>query len=166
MGVEIERKFLVHRDLWEQIAVLDTVQATANSMDQGYLSRGLVTVRIRNATQGAFLTIKGPETDGSRLEFEYPIPSTEAREMLENLAQSRLQKTRYTLEYGEGTGRHLWEVDIFGGALEGLILAEVELQNRQDPVDLPPWVATEVTGNFEYHNSTLASKQQIPTLDL
>ncbi len=166
MGVEIERKFLVHRDLWEQIAVLDAVQATANLMDQGYLSRGEVTVRIRNASKGAFLTIKGPEADGSRLEFEYPIPSAEATEMLDQLAQSRLQKTRYTFEYGEGAGRHLWEVDVFAGVLKGLILAEVELQNRHDPVDLPPWVSTEVTGNFDYHNSTLASKQQIPALNL
>jgi len=146
MPVEIERKFLVkHKDLPPLENGIPIVQ--------GYLStdkNNVVRVRLKGLK--GILTIKGKVDNLVRSEFEYPIPARDAREILKNLCiQPLISKNRYEVKY-EGL---IWEIDVFHGANEGLILAEVELEKADQTVKLPPWVKEEVSGDFRYSNSNL-----------
>ncbi len=146
MGVEIERKFLVAGDSWRQQA------GEGLSCRQGYLVSGQgKTVRVRILGEEAFLTIKGPTAGISRSEFEYAIPSGDAAELLA-LCETRVEKTRYFIPHGG----LVWDLDVFGGANEGLVMAEVELESEGQPVELPEWAGREVSGDPRYYNSYLA----------
>jgi adenylate cyclase len=150
VGVEIERKFLVRRDWWHPAGA-------GERMRQGYLSTNVnSTVRVRLITVGdarqAKLTIKGPIVGLSRLEFEYDIPADDADVLLERLAGAVIDKTRYR----ERHGAHVWEIDVFHGANEGLLVAEVELASEGEEPIRPPWLGEEVTEDRRYANSALA----------
>ena len=151
MAIEIERKFLVDKTRWQP--AVEGVRYR-----QGYLCPGTgITVRIRVAGEQAFVTIKGPTRGYSRAEYEYPIPLSDAEEMLTNLCQQPLiEKTRYRVEYAG----HWWEVDVFGGANKGLILAEIELPREDTRFSLPPWIDREVSGDPRYFNSALTRTPQ------
>ena len=146
MGVEIERKFLINEKK------LPTLK-NGYDIKQGYIQTvDQTTVRIRIRDREAFLTIKGKSQGASRLEFEYPIPLNDAEEMLTNLCHaSRVEKTRYLVEH-EG---HTWEVDIFEGSNQGLIIAEIELKSEGETFSLPEWVSEEVTHDKRYFNVNL-----------
>jgi adenylate cyclase len=146
MGIEIERKFLIDRDK------LGTLK-NGYQIKQGYIQTvDHTTVRVRIRDKEAFLTIKGKSEGTSRLEFEYPIPLHDANDMLNNLCQkSFIDKTRHLVKH-EG---HVWEVDIFKGSNEGLVVAEVELTNENENFSLPNWVTKEVTDDIRYFNSNL-----------
>jgi adenylate cyclase len=127
-------------------------------MVQGYLARESgVAVRLRIAGASAWLTIKGP---GGLLrpEFEYAIPPADAREMLALCAGRSLAKTRHDVPHGG----LVWEVDVFEGALAGLVIAEVELPDAAQVLDLPPWAGREITGEGRYANAALASAEAPP----
>jgi CYTH domain-containing protein len=146
MPFEIERKFLVKEEL-----VPDGEKSIR--IVQVYLSTDPErTVRIRLADDQAYLTIKGSASGIARLEFEYPIPAEDARELL-HLAVSRpVEKIRREI-YLEGKK---WEVDFFEGANEGLVLAEIEMNTEDEVFVIPDWVDEEVTGDWRYHNSYLS----------
>jgi adenylate cyclase len=146
MAVEIERKFLVREDTWMD-------GATGVRIAQGYLSLDPArSVRVRLAGENAWLTVKGAPSGIHRAEFEYPIPADDARALLEICLPSVIDKTRYRIHFGG----HLWEIDVFHGANEGLVLAEVELADESIMPDLPPWAGEEVSTDPRYHNSNLA----------
>lgn len=152
MGVEIERRFLVAADGWQA-----HVQ-TGRKLEQGYIcaSEGGVTVRVRHDGRGGWITLKAPSgvDAATRLEFEYHVPLADARCLLSR-CRSRLSKERFSLGLpGEG----LWVVDRFFGANEGLLLAEVELDDPATPISLPPWLGIEVTGDGRLSNAALASR--------
>lgn len=150
MGQEIERKFLVRADSWRE--EVDRV----THMVQGYLptSQG-VTVRVRIAGERAFLTIKGATSGISRAEFEYAIPVVDAEQILSTLAgPGVIDKQRHVVTHA---GRR-WEVDVFAGDNEGLVLAEVELESADDVVDLPDWAGAEVSDDPRYFNVALSSR--------
>ena len=48
-----------------------------------------------------------------------------------------------------------WEVDVFHGENEGLIVAEIEVPDEQTKFDLPDWIGEEVTGDRRFNNSHL-----------
>jgi adenylate cyclase len=150
MGLEIERKFLV-RDL----SVLAGVPGTA--FRQGYLSTDPErSVRVRRSGDVAFVTVKGltGPSGTTRAEFEYPIPAEDADAMLDELAlRPLIEKTRYRVEAG---GR-LWEIDVFSGANDGLVVAEVELPTEDAAVVVPSWAGAEVTGDPRYYNANLVA---------
>lgn len=149
MGVEIECKFLIDK------TKLPTLK-NGYAIKQGYIQTADHTaVRIRIRDKEAFLTIKGKCRGASRLEFEYPIPLSDAEEMLTNLCQSSLiEKTRYLVEH-EG---HTWEIDVFDGSNKGLIVAEIELESEDEDFSLPEWVSEEVTQDTRYFNSNLIER--------
>ena len=153
MALEIERKFLVDRARFSDLLERGELGA-GESMQQGYVAtRGRVTVRLRVAGDRAWLTLKGPTVNTSRSEFEYAVPPSDARQMIAELCEGPLiVKTRYRHEYRG----HVWEVDVFEGDNAGLVLAEVELSRVDEPVELPPWIADEVSGDPRYFNSYLA----------
>ena len=147
MGREIERKFLVKDDGWRKGAV-------GKLYCQGYISRDEQrAVRVRIVEDQGFLTIKGRHNDLTRLEFEYEIPLTDARELLDTLCQPPLiEKTRYRVNYAG----NIWEIDVFGGDNAGLIVAEIELSREDQPFELPSWAGREVTGDPRYLNTNLS----------
>ena len=146
MPRETERKFLVTSDAWRGRALGVTYR-------QGYLSTVPERiVRVRTAGAEAFLTVKGPTTDNSRLEFEYHIPLADAEQMLALCEGPLVEKTRFEIPHA---GR-IWQVDEFLGDNRGLIVAEVELASAADAIDIPDWIGTEVSGDPRYYNSNLA----------
>lgn len=146
MALEIERKYLI--DL-EKISPLEN----GIRIKQGYLSinkNAVVRVRVKN--DKAYLTIKGSNSGIARLEFEYEIPLDEANEMLEKLCQKPvIDKTRYLINHEN----HTWEVDVFYGDNEGLVVAEVELLREDEHINLPIWIKEEVSHDDRYFNSNL-----------
>jgi adenylate cyclase len=148
MGCEIERKFLVADDSWRGSA------DSGARFIQGYLSRGpRCTVRVRiSEDREAWVTLKGRPTGISRPEFEYPVPVEDAIELLEMCGPERVEKTRFRVPFGD----HTWEVDVFSGANEGLVLAEVELEDESDEPEMPPWIGAEVSDDPRFSNSSLA----------
>lgn len=148
MGKEIERKYLIDKEKWERVE-----KPKGDYYRQGYLlTDPQKTIRVRLTDTDAFLTIKGLSIGAARPEFEYKIPADEAKELLDNFASSELIKTRYKINLGN----HIWEVDEFLGDNEGLIVAEIELQNEDESFVIPEWVATEVTSEEKYYNSQLS----------
>ncbi len=150
MGIEIERKFLV-----DPTALGDL--GTGIVIKQGYIpTQGKTVVRARIKGEQAFLTIKGAAgTNGTGIgcsEFEYEIPLADAEAMLAELCVgAMIDKTRYEIPVGQ----HLWEVDVFHGDNAGLIVAEIELQDENEPFEHPAWVTEQVTGQARYYNVNL-----------
>jgi CYTH domain-containing protein len=122
---------------------------------QGYIcSDPDRTVRVRVRGDKGFLTIKGQSSeDGlSRFEWEKEIPVSEALELMNLCVSGVIDKTRYLVPYGG----HTYEVDVFHGANEGLVLAEIELADEQEMFEKPSWLGEEVTGDVRYYNSMLS----------
>lgn len=148
MATEIERKFLVSGDF-------TAGELSSERILQGYIcSRPGRTVRVRLYGEKGFLTIKGPSSDNglSRYEFEQPIPAADAKALFRLCEPGTIDKTRHRVK----VGRHIWEVDVFHGENEGLVLAEIELQSAGEAYELPAWAGKEVTGDRRYYNSMLA----------
>ena len=149
MAIEIERKFLVDKEKWQQLE-----KPVPMHLRQGYIfSDENKTIRIRVADDQAFITIKGSTTGMSRSEFEYTIPADEGIQLLDSFAVSELEKYRYNITFA---GK-LWEVDVFLGDNQGLLVAEIELDSEDEEFELPVWVTTEVTGDKRYYNSKLST---------
>lgn len=147
MGKEIERKFLVRRDLWELFT-----KPEGCMIRQGYLcdhQRGIIRVRI--AGDQGFLTIKNRSVSLSRLEYEYQIPLQDARELFQVFSPPELSKIRYPIFYRG----FLWEVDQFLDNNEGLIIAEIELQGEGETFEIPEWISREISGDERYYNASL-----------
>jgi CYTH domain-containing protein len=139
MAFEIERKFLVVGNAWKS-----GVTARDRFRDGLIASPEGGKVRVRVSDRGSWLTVKGKRVGISRLEFEYPIPRADAEAMLKNLCTGPvLEKTRNWVPY-RGVP---WSVDVYHGELEGLVVAEVELDAESQTVPLPPWIGQEITGN-------------------
>lgn len=147
MSIEIERKFLLKGDAWRSLA-------ESAYMCQGYLNTDTDrTVRVRITGEVAQLTIKGRSRGASRAEFEYEIPIDDAKQLMQLCEQPIIEKHRSRIPVGD----IVWEVDEFLGENRGLIVAEVELQSEDQPLELPDWVGDEVTGDERYYNSRLAT---------
>lgn len=149
MPVEIERKFLVTGEGWRAFG-------PGVRYRQGYLTTEPGrTVRIRMAGDRGYITIKGKSTGVSRAEYEYEIPAEHAAEMLDTLClRPLIEKTRYRVPLGN----LVWEVDEFAGENQGLIMAEVELTDETQAVDLPDWIGEEVSGDPRYYNAYLSQR--------
>ena len=150
MGIEIERKFLVNHEQWEQL-----VKPVGEFYRQGYLlTDPQKTIRVRQTSDKGFLTIKGISVGATRAEYEYEIPFEEAKELLDQFAVAELSKVRYKI----AIENHIWEVDVFSGNNQGLIVAEIELESENEKFVLPTWIDREVTGEEKYYNSNLVTK--------
>ena len=150
MGIEIERKFLVNYDQWKQL-----VKPVGEFYRQGYLlTDPQKTIRVRQTSDKGFLTIKGISVGATRAEFEYEIPFEEAKELLDQFAVAELSKIRFKI----AIENHIWEVDVFSGNNQGLIVAEIELKSENEKFVLPTWIDREVTGEEKYYNSNLVTK--------
>lgn len=148
--IEIERKFLVLNTAFISLAT------TENRIVQGYLnSEPERTVRVRIKGTKGYLTIKGKgnESGTTRLEWETEIPLAEAEKLLSICEKGVIDKTRYEIPFGN----HTYEVDIFYGDNEGLIVAEIELDSETETFKKPDWLGQEVTGDNRYYNAYLSN---------
>lgn len=147
MPIEIERKFLLKNDSWRK------------QVDQGkdYIQGYLIgsrhaSVRVRIEGDIAFLNIKSATLGVRRQEYEYAIPVSDAREMLSKLCEQPLiEKTRYLIQ----DQNLCWEIDVFKGENEGLVVAEVELESEQQQFASPAWLGEEVSDDPRYYNVSL-----------
>ena len=147
---EIERKFLVSDAISDVVKYLQS-----KKIRQGYISdNDGKTVRVRTKGEKGYLTIKGKTVGISRDEFEYEIPFEDANQLLANFCAKVLDKERYELIVGEKK----WEIDIFHGKLEGLKIAEIELESEEEEFELPGWIEKEVSSDVQYYNSKLIEK--------
>ncbi len=148
MPIEIERKFLVNHEKWDNL-----VKPIGHHYRQGYLvAEAGKTIRVRVTDVSGYITIKGAMVGVSRSEFEYEIPKEEAEELLDRFAVSELSKIRYKIEFA---GK-LWEVDEFLGKNSGLLMAEIELTSEEEEFQRPDWIEEEVTADKRYYNSYLS----------
>lgn len=149
MATEIERKFLVRDESWRQ-AVVSRARLT-----QAYLMEGpdrSLRVRIEQGSR-ATLCLKIGASALERQEFEYPVPLADAEAMVARAEGIVLDKTRHLVHFRG----YLWEIDTYHGLYEGLTVAEVELESRDDKPPLPEWIGLEVTGDPRYSNARLAA---------
>jgi len=147
VAVEMEKKFKVVHEGWRQ-------GASGILLKQAYLSTDPDrTIRVRIEGTKARLTVKGPLQGLSRLEFEYKIPLGDGEAMLVNLCKNHpIEKLRFRIPF-KG---HIFEVDEFRGENQGLVIAEVELKEEEEPLELPDWIGDEVTSDERYYNSYLS----------
>ncbi|WP_020180043.1 CYTH domain-containing protein [Methylopila sp. M107] len=148
MRFEIERKFLVAHQGWRSAAT--GVRHLKDGLI-GQSERGKARVRLER--DRAWLTVKGVRSGGiSRPEFEYEIPPADAQAMLGRVCVGCLiEKARHSVPHDGLT----WEVDVFGGALAGIVLAEIELEDESQPFARPDWLGEEVTGDPRFRLSRL-----------
>lgn len=145
--IEIERKFLVN-----DTSFLEDY-SRSNRIVQGYLSSHPErTVRVRIKGDRGFLTIKGKSEGFSRYEWEHEINIEEAEKLLQLCEKGVIDKIRYDVI----VGIHVYEVDVFYGENEGLIIAEIELDNENESFEKPNWLGNEVTEDIKYYNSYLS----------
>ena len=147
MATEIERKFLVEGDFLSEATSKTRIVQSYICSEKGR------TVRVRIRDDKGYLTVKGAASSSglSRYEFEREVPLEDAEQMLRLCEQESINKERYLVPY-KG---HTWEVDVFHGHNEGLILAEIELSREDEPFERPSWLGKEVTGDRRYYNSVL-----------
>ena len=149
--VEIERKFLVANDEWKRsivrsVSIRDGLIAT-------YKDRK---VRVRLAGDAATIAIKGPRTGVMRAEFEYEIPVSEAERILSTICRDdTLEKQRFFV----ADAGAIWHVDVYGGILEGVVIAEIELKRETEEPALPRWIGREVTGDSRYQKINMLARR-------
>jgi adenylate cyclase len=148
MALEIEHKFLLANEDWRKEI------HRSELFRQGYLSsQPTSSIRVRICEHQAWLNIKSATVGTHRLEYEYEIPVADAQEILIHLCSKPLiEKTRHYVQHGND----LWEIDEFEGANEGLIVAEIELEEIGQPFEKPTWLGREVTDDLRYYNNNLA----------
>jgi adenylate cyclase len=146
--VEIERKFLVKNQDWKKLIV------EKHSIQQGYLNTDKsCNVRVRIMNNLAFITIKGKRINTARPEFEYEIPLNDAESILKLSKTSIIKKTRFTVNH-QG---QIWEIDQFEGDNQGLVIAEIELKQKDKAIGLPNWIGTEISNDERFYNLSLSS---------
>jgi adenylate cyclase len=147
--IEIERKFFVLNTSFIEQA------STKKRIAQGYLNTDPDrTVRVRIKDSDGFLTIKGRSNvvGMSRFEWEQKIDLDAAQHLLQLCEPGLIDKFRYEVK----VGNHLYEVDVFLGENEGLIIAEIELASEEEAFEKPDWLGLEVTGDERYYNAYLS----------
>jgi len=89
-----------------------------------------------------------------RIEVERELSIAEAEELFELCPSSLVEKRRYCIPFKTLT----IELDVFLGANEGLVLAEVEFTDEQQAqAFIPPsWFLDEVSADHRYYNHYLS----------
>ncbi len=149
--IEIERKFLVTSSSFIKESFSN------HEISQGYLNTNPErTVRVRIKGTKGYLTIKGVgnETGISRFEWEKEINVDEAKLLLNLCEKGIISKIRYNILIGD----HTFEVDVFYGENQGLIIAEIELESENEFFEKPIWLGKEVTNDERYYNAYLSQK--------
>jgi CYTH domain-containing protein len=155
--VEVERKYRLR----ERPDGLD--ERESGRLEQGYLALDPAgaEVRVRRKGDKHTLTVKTgsglvrgeEELDIDADAFARLWPLTEGR---------RVVKTRYLVPLDDGLTA---EVDVYEGALDGLMTAEVEFPDEAaaHAFAAPEWMGEDVTGDKRYANQSLAVNGPAPS---
>jgi adenylate cyclase len=148
MAYEIERKFLVRDESWRALA------GRPVSIRQAYLAHtGAMSIRVRvKDEKSAALTVKSAGAEIRRLEFEYEIPLADANALFDLREGGIVEKLRFKLLW-QGS---VWEIDVFEGQNQGLVIAEIELPDENELFERPPWLGPEISADPRYANAALA----------
>ena len=149
MAKEIERKFTIINNNWKEAV------SSSSRFRQGYMGTDeKASVRIRLEDDKANINIKSATLGIQRQEYEYDIPVTDANEMLDTLCHKPLiEKTRHYVQHQGKT----WEIDVFEGDNQGLVVAEIELDSEDESFTLPDWAGEDVSHDTRYYNVCLVS---------
>lgn len=153
---EIEHKYLI--DINDPFYFdLDTLLETSEkyNIEQGYViddsNQGILRVRI-SGDDKAYLTFKRSTKErGKNIEIEAEIP-VESAKILLGQCERKISKTRHLIPHGD----YVWEVDVFRGRLEGLVMAEIELKSTDDVYHHPKWLGKDVTDDGRFSNYNLS----------
>ncbi|MEY8849576.1 CYTH domain-containing protein [Psychroserpens sp. XS_ASV72] len=147
--IEIERKFLVLSNSFKSSSYKEA------RIIQGFLNTHPErTVRVRLRGEQGVLTVKGKSSDDGlkRFEWEKEISKPDAESLLQLCEKGVIDKIRYYIRVGD----HIFEVDEFLSDNQGLIVAEIELQDETEDFIKPEWLGREVTGEVKYYNAELS----------
>ena len=149
MCFEIERRFLIKNNDWEQLInhKADIIQGYLSSSSDGWI------VRIRSENNIFKLTLKKHIRKSKFFEFEYEIPQREG-EMIISKIKNPIIKERFYLLFQDKE----WIIDQFKGKNFPLEIAEVELEALEEQIILPSFLSTEITGLKKFSNFELANK--------
>ena len=149
MTLEIERKFLVANEGWKT-----TILRSVRIRDGLIANNKGNKARVRIANDVATIALKSRRRGSVRTEFEYTIPSTDAEEMLRTMCDGNvLDKVRHFVLHAGNT----WQVDVYEGLLDGVVLAEIELADTDQKLILPDWIGAEVTSDLRYRKINMVA---------
>ena len=149
MALEIERRFLIKNDNWRKFIINKIF------IEQGYLSKSIDDwiIRIRFTGKDFKITLKKHIESFTNFEFEYSIPQKDGETIMSNLSNT-IKKERFFLEIE----KKLWIIDCFKENNYPLEIAEIELSNEKENLNLPKFISKEITGLKQYSNFSLANK--------
>ncbi|MCR8539457.1 MAG: CYTH domain-containing protein [Prochlorococcus marinus CUG1439] len=149
MAFEIERRFLIKNDNWKKFITKKIF------IEQGYLSKNLDDwiIRIRLTGKDFKIALKKHIKSFTNFEFEYSIPRKDGEIIMSNLSNI-IKKERYFLE----VEKKYWIIDCFKGNNFPLEIAEIELSNEEQDLNLPSFISKEITGLTHYSNFSLSNK--------
>ncbi len=158
--IEIKQWYLDHKEFdvsIEHNAVMYKKKQLVSGLSQEICSTLLLepdwTVRIRKSHSAYVLTLKGSRKGASAAEFEWEIERETAESVVDDLLYPFVEKKRYLWTNTDG---FVWEIDEFESNLAGLIIAEVELEDEDVAVEIPPWAGMELTYLRGWSNASLA----------
>jgi CYTH domain-containing protein len=172
---EIERKFLINLPKsWSELSELFDSLIDIKRISQSYLKETgeEQSPRIRKTVEGFKDNVKTVYHLNQKKFVEKGVNEEKEKEISVDQFESLLKhkhpdlitidKTRYVFNYND----QIFELDIFTGPLKGLVILEIELKNKDDVVEMPPFleVIEEVTGDKRFSNFSLAKKQLIKHL--
>ena len=171
---EIERKFLVQGDeFFEYLTdgIVEGKKFENSKITQAYLQVGDVEKRVRQDGDKYIGTVKVSK-DGDGMvcgETNTEITKEEFEAGKENCIGNVIEKTRYRIPLDSTQGLTA-EVDIYAGALGGLVVAEVEFKDKEAANAFDPfainWLGADVTSRKEYKNQNLALNGKPRPFDL
>jgi adenylate cyclase len=147
---EIERSFLVDRDPPQ-------APPETEHIDQGYIAIDPDGNEVRVRRRGAqlTLTVKSGGAGRTRVEEEVTIDRQRFERLWPLTAGRRLEKDRQRIALEAGLTA---ELDVYGGALHGLRVVEVEFDSEAQAEEFaaPSWFGREITDDTRYRNRELA----------
>jgi adenylate cyclase len=151
MPLEIERKFLVAHDGWKK-----SVVRHSKIRDGLIASNNGNKARVRIADDKATIALKSRRMGVVRTEFEYEIPCADAEEILRTMCEGNvLNKVRHFVIHKDAT----WQVDVYDDILKGIVIAEIELTQPDQVLQIPDWVGAEVTDDPRYRKVNMRAER-------
>jgi len=149
MALEIERRFLIKNENWKKFITKKIF------IEQGYLSKSLDNwiIRIRFTGKDYKIALKKHIESFTNFEFEYSIPQKDGATIMANLSNT-IKKDRFFLEVEKKS----WIIDCFKEKNYPLEIAEIELANEEEDLNLPSFISKEITGLSQYSNFSLVNK--------
>ena len=149
MNLEIERRFLIKNNQWRNYIInkSEIIQGYLNSNSEDWI------VRIRLEKGIHTLTLKKHIVDSSCYEFEYEIPSSEGKIIISHLQEKIIKERSYLTINNQN-----WVVDSFKEQNFPLEIAEIELKNKNERIEIPEFISKEITGLKAFSNFCLSTK--------